>query len=749
MTSSRSTASPFMKHLQMSTTSSSTENGDENNDLKANLEKWQKMYDENAPSAKKASSSSYASSQMIRGDDDNDYNTNSNTADQEFITQKASKSEVRVVTFDLDNTIWKTGNVISSANDALAKHLEEMEIHAPIRVEKIMGTLFKNDKGKYSPLLVQEAMEEHVENQRKLKTNDVQAEAFLSDNQVEEDYYNNEPSLDHIKAPVLLTQLRIDALFEVFNNQTNANNLSSTQIQQKAIDAFDIWTKARHDAIPHNLAQSGVIKCLQEIKNIQTSYGKKIVVGAITDGNSDPRNVDMLKEYFDFCINAESVGISKPDRRVYDAAMVYVYSDPDLQHVFHDYDVDFDSSIDENGIDCNILFEKMQDQWIHIGDDFMKDIVGAKDLKMRSIWSRELVRGKEQPIQTKLATNNDGNEKEASNLTKDLNDKKVVKMIIGTEDFLMNSIQAEFADAIVDEFSEVSRVLKEWHVEGISASSTTNSQGNEDKQSSIETVNAETAQSEAADSPSTDIKDYVETLIPNNDVAQAAVTDISKIRLDIAKEKIVKRMNSIVVNGPRKIGYLADMMIEEFEDLFETLLPNDVSVRETYLSSMRMDIAQKLAMKKITNRIVEVREGRRNIKDVASTIMEELQELFEVLLSDESTRETYLSVLRMEVAQKLAKECVARRINELKNGVDDIDRVGDTMMEEGKEILEIIINDESMLATYLASLRMDVEKEMKLAELARKMKGVEVNIPKELQDIFQIVAPDEEERKGT
>ena len=40
-------------------------------------------------------------------------------------------------------------------------------------------------------------------------------------------------------------------------------------------------------------------------------------------------------------------------------------------------------------------------------------------------------------------------------------------MIIGTDDFLMNEIHSEFADAIVDEFREVSKVLKHWQVEGI------------------------------------------------------------------------------------------------------------------------------------------------------------------------------------------------------------------------------------------------------------------------------------------
>ena len=54
-------------------------------------------------------------------------------------------SEVRVVTFDLDNTLWNTSACINAANDALAAHLQAQEIVQPKRVEKVMGELFKAD----------------------------------------------------------------------------------------------------------------------------------------------------------------------------------------------------------------------------------------------------------------------------------------------------------------------------------------------------------------------------------------------------------------------------------------------------------------------------------------------------------------------------------------------------------------------------------------------------------------------------
>ena len=482
----------------------------DDNTTTAEMEKWQKMYDENALT--------------ITGIQNNIDKKTSSKQNSSRICSSSSGSEIRIVTFDLDNTIWKTSNVIQSANDALATYLEtELNLNVPLRVEKIMGQLFQQNKGKYSPILLQDVMNEY--------SNDDDDDDDDDDHVEKEE--NVQSPLEKIKSPVLLTQLRIDALMEVFNNQTddfhnenhdenNDTTTTTTQninnIQSKAQEAFTIWTNARHNAIPQNLASSGtgVLQCLQEIRQLQTSYGQNIVVGAITDGNSDPRNVDMLKEYFDFCINAESVGISKPDRRVYDAAMKLVYKDDDLKHIFHGMDDllndDDNDDFDDDDIDCDVLFDKMQDKWIHVGDDFMKDIVGAKELKMRSVWCRELIKGKEQsmPTTTTATTTTTNNEpsSSSSNLKKDLDEKKVVKMIIGTDDFLMNSIHDEFADAIVDEFREVSKVLSDWHLEGIEHNNQKNVMENDDISSGGDVVVDDVVISQ-------EVKDLFEVIVPN------------------------------------------------------------------------------------------------------------------------------------------------------------------------------------------------------------------------------------------
>lgn len=370
--------------------------------------------------------------------------------------QKIVKSEVRVVSFDLDNTIWKTGAVISSANDELARHMESLGVDVPVRVEKVMGILFKENKAKYCPL-------------------------HASDDNLD---------LDYVKAPVLLTQLRKDAVLEVLRNQTIEIEYD---LDQLAEEAFQVWTEARHSAIPLNLASS-VLESLEEIRSMKTKTGQNVVVGAITDGNSDPRKVEILRDFFDFVINAEQVGISKPDRRVYDAAIQHVSANDDLNHVF-------DEEIREN---FDMLIDRLGPYWVHVGDDFIKDIVAAKDISMRSIWSRELVLDKykaKEPSVPKPSNEADFNKAMANN--------KVVNMVIGTEDYLTDEVHSEFADAIVDNFRHVAQVITEWHKDG------------------LETDDVETK--------SVDLPDYFEVVIPDE-----KVTEIPEVESEEAKKSDTK-----------------------------------------------------------------------------------------------------------------------------------------------------------------------------------------------------------------
>ncbi|CAB9527334.1 Inherit from NOG: had-superfamily hydrolase, subfamily ia, variant [Seminavis robusta] len=327
-------------------------------------------------------------------------------------------SPVRVVTFDLDNTLWNTGATISAANDALAAFLTTHNIVQSKRTETIMGELFQADKHKYCP---------------------------LTDN-------NN-----NAKSPVLLTELRKDALQQILITDNGYTELDAKEFADKA---FQKWMDARYAAIPDNYA-TNVVAVLEQIYNNDDI----VIVGAITDGNSDPRNVPALQPFFDFCVNAEQVGVSKPDKRVYQKAMEMVHA-----KLSQEKDGTDDSAVD--------LDDWVGPWWIHVGDDFAKDIVAAKNINLRTIWARELILDKLQTQKVSKAkpqleaskeetiaaqyNQQPSEEQKLVEFQKKVNSQAVVKMAVGAEDYLTASIQQEFADAVIDNFEELPGVLRQW-----------------------------------------------------------------------------------------------------------------------------------------------------------------------------------------------------------------------------------------------------------------------------------------------
>lgn len=334
------------------------------------------------------------------------------------ITKEGRVSQVRVVSFDLDNTLWRTSPTIAAANDALADFLRDRcNLVPPKRVEKVMGELFQANRLKYCPI---------------------------------------DSDTNNAKSPVLLTQLRKDAIEHVLlssNNSNDDNNNFSPEHTSTLVEhAFEAWAMARHTAIVSHLAPS-VVESLEEIASWRTQEGHRILIGAITDGNSDPTAIDGLGSYFDFCVNAELVGVSKPDSRVYLEAVAHVLESHSHLHEALGLDGASEMSVEE----------LLGPWWVHVGDDFIKDVVAAKGLSMRTVWCRELVldQGSRAPLSERKP------ERTVEELVKQVSEMEVIRMHVGSEDYLADSVHREFADAIVDKFADVSKRLLEWHSEAM------------------------------------------------------------------------------------------------------------------------------------------------------------------------------------------------------------------------------------------------------------------------------------------
>jgi putative hydrolase of the HAD superfamily len=352
-------------------------------------------------------------------------------------------SEVRVITFDLDNTLWKTDPVISAANNALNDFLITRIGQLPKRVEQVMKELYVRNPYTYNPLL--ERDDETVQSKSQY---DGSTRSFGS--------------------PVYLTKLRIDSIKELLYNGTNTASLDlvTDDLDQIAHDAFHVWDMARHEAIPLHYADS-MLETLKTLRQMRTSEGKSVVIGAITDGNSDPRKVQELKDYFDFVVNAESVGVSKPNKKIYQRAIIEASRYPVVQQCLPQVSLSLES--DENEYDDDLAL--VGPWWVHVGDDFMKDVVPAKELQMRNIWTVELLPKRERLDPNELSVPPKKNSRrDVAELMREISLKPVVEMTIGTTDFLIDSFESEFVDCKVSSFSNIASIITSWHTTGLSGS---------------------------------------------------------------------------------------------------------------------------------------------------------------------------------------------------------------------------------------------------------------------------------------
>ena len=262
--------------------------------------------------------------------------------------------------------------------------------------------------------------------------------------------------------------MRVDAIRHVLETENGFSNENAFSCAERA---FDVWTQARHNAILNHLAP-GVVETLENIRTSISHNNIPVLLGAITDGNSDPRRIEVLSPYFDFCVNAESVGISKPDKRVYLEAIRRAMKTPQGKALFSDllqsghHDVD---NINDETLE-RIIGPVIGPMWTHIGDDFLKDCVAAKDMKMRTIYAVGLVRDKI------LANGNEEKTNTADNVNMDITEfikqvssQSVVTLGIGASDYLAKSLHGEFVDAVAQDFFDISEIIRNWHEEAVSS----------------------------------------------------------------------------------------------------------------------------------------------------------------------------------------------------------------------------------------------------------------------------------------
>jgi zinc-ribbon domain len=208
------------------------------------------------------------------------------------------------------------------------------------------------------------------------------------------------------------------------------------------------------------------MECIQSLTTLGTNNpNTKVLIGAITDGNSNPKLIPELSNVFDFYMNAEMVGIGKPHKRIYVQA---------AKDVFQKYPMAFDdliaqATMENDEISDEQIEELLGPWWIYIGDDFIKDIVASNSLKMRNIWTRELCSTKKVEA-PQIGQQDKPVQRTVNELMQVVNERKVVEMSIGADTYLADTVSNEFATAVVDELRDVVSILQKWQNDALVSS---------------------------------------------------------------------------------------------------------------------------------------------------------------------------------------------------------------------------------------------------------------------------------------
>lgn len=99
--------------------------------------------------------------------------------------------------------------------------------------------------------------------------------------------------------------------------------------------------------------ERNTLDLFEHAENTLDRIKQKFRIGAITNGNAD-LNLIGIHHYFDFFLTSAAVGYSKPHPTIFETAIIHAQCEPD--------------------------------QIVHVGDDPLRDVQGAADAGMKTVW---------------------------------------------------------------------------------------------------------------------------------------------------------------------------------------------------------------------------------------------------------------------------------------------------------------------------------------------------------------------------
>ncbi|ANQ08052.1 Uncharacterized protein PCOAH_00025020 [Plasmodium coatneyi] len=185
-----------------------------------------------------------------------------------YITEKGKKQnfkKIKLITFDLDHTIWNIDGLLNYADGECYKYMKK-------NYKRLYDYLQKEYELSITKL-VKELLEKKIDSNK-----------------------------DGVQ---ILTNIRIDAL-KYLAKQTNYDEVKFVSEVQ------ELWKEKKNDV--HLFISPGTLEYLRELKH------RGYILGAITNGDSDVNGIKFLNEIFTFVIRSMDYNYSKPSVEIFNIA---------------------------------------------------------------------------------------------------------------------------------------------------------------------------------------------------------------------------------------------------------------------------------------------------------------------------------------------------------------------------------------------------------------------------------------------
>jgi putative hydrolase of the HAD superfamily len=117
--------------------------------------------------------------------------------------------------------------------------------------------------------------------------------------------------------------------------------------------AFDYDATLAEEGFHHFWLARNQVETFDHVPDALTALGARYRLGTITNGNADVHHIG-IGHHFDFVVTAADAGAAKPDRGIFEHALTLA------------------------GVPA--------EETVHVGDDPVRDIEGARAARMRTVW---------------------------------------------------------------------------------------------------------------------------------------------------------------------------------------------------------------------------------------------------------------------------------------------------------------------------------------------------------------------------